>query len=333
MRKVVITGMGTISQAGGTVEELCHQLGTGCFNYKAKELKIDFNDENILKSYPRLDKACRLFLTVSEQALKDAVLYPECRYSSSRIGIIVGTTFGVLDSQEQYLHRYFQTGIGFPAYFQQTAQNLISGITAYKYNLKGLNFSVFNEWTSGLDALVLGKELIAAGQLDAVVAGGIDILSPSVDRYYEELRNTGKLKDIFTVGEGCGVLVLEAEDTCADKSRIKGFIMDCRQGSFDNEEEVEKELIYILGQNHGIDNYIAGLREVQAGIAKKPEISMCIKKLLDFSPVLDSFGAAAGVLKTIYAASLNNQKSIIFNTNNLGQYSYLTVKGGCMLGK
>lgn len=145
-RKVVITGMGCLTPFGGTPEELCKNIDIllnknyedihpfGFTGHRINNFK--FYDDELLGKYPRLDLSCQYILHATKQALHSANITPEIG-KAYRIGIIIGSTFGLLDSQEKFLKMLYRTGKGSPMYFQQTANNLLSGIIAYKYHITG----------------------------------------------------------------------------------------------------------------------------------------------------------------------------------------------------
>lgn len=336
-RSVVISGMGCISAAGNTINEFCLNIksllekgrdarsGEFC---KKKMVDVDYNDPKILKVLPRLDKACKFVLKATEQALAKLELEHDTLSKDSRTGIIIGSSYGVLSSQGQYLEKLIQTKIASPLYFQSTTQNLLSGIIAYKYGIKGFNLTIMNGWTSGIDALALGSQMILSNQLDRVIVGGVDVLSPQIEQTYNNMYNRDLFTEEFIPGEGCGVIILEAYNEHSNKGSIQGRLIEWGQGNYFNSEEIEQELSYVLNKTSDKYYYFTNLNGTKID---KYENKVLLEKKIHNKFEIKSFigecAAASGMMQIIYAASLIGQTSIIFNVCDFGKYSYVIVKG------
>src|SRR5690606_16869877 len=140
-------------------------------------------------------------------------------------------------------------GIGFPVAFQQTPYNMLSGIIAYKYGIKGYNTTLLNGWTAGLDAFILGSQMITSNQVDYAIVGGIDILNKTVLAYYEELMTLGFLENNFIPREGCGVVLLKGIDVLElNAEPIKGTFISSEQGCFLNEQDIIDKFPKLISQ-------------------------------------------------------------------------------------
>jgi 3-oxoacyl-[acyl-carrier-protein] synthase II len=104
---------------------------------------------------------------------------------------------------------------------------MISGHLSIKYGFKGPNLSVVTACTTGLHAIGLAARLIEGGDADAMVAGGAEAtvcplgvggfasaraLSTRNDDPACASRPWDKDRDGFVLGEGAGIMVLEAWD-------------------------------------------------------------------------------------------------------------------------
>jgi 3-oxoacyl-[acyl-carrier-protein] synthase II len=264
-KTVVVTGMGCITPVGHSVHSYCDFVvnflnrisSVEQFNDNVRRVKsFVFSDEKVS---PNLDIACKYLLKAADQALTDSGVDVLKLYDTTRIAVIIGTKFGVFESQEQFLYRLKNTGIAFPMLFQQTANNLLSGIIAYRYGITGFNTTICNGWTSGLDAMILGEQLICNNEVDLAIVGGVDFLNEPIAGYYTELIREGMLTQEFVIGEGSGVVIMEAKDAVIKhKRQYKGQIVKHGQLSFYEDNQVSEDLINILDNLPDIEVYMAG---------------------------------------------------------------------------
>jgi 3-oxoacyl-[acyl-carrier-protein] synthase II len=113
--------------------------------------------------------------------------------------------------------------LGIPQYMPNAAAAAIT----MKHGIRGQSFQVGSACASGAHAIGLAMRMIQYGEADAVVCGGTEAtltefaeasfanmqaLSPTGISRPFDLRRDG-----FVMGEGAGVLVLEAEDTARER--------------------------------------------------------------------------------------------------------------------
>ena len=110
------------------------------------------------------------------RAQVDALL---SRFGAERVALIVGTSTGGLDEGSHAADVHRQTG-QFPQGFDYTVQELgdVAAFLARSLGIKGPVHSTSTACSSGAKALASGARLLRSGMVDAVIAGGVDALSP-----------------------------------------------------------------------------------------------------------------------------------------------------------
>lgn len=329
-KTIVISGMGCICNIGNSVSEFCYntnQLMNGKIKQELEKIRIvdlEYQDTIAEKAMPRTDKCCKLLLAAVDEALQGIEIE---KLKKKRVGILIGSSYGVANAQGDYLNTLNRINRGLPTYFQATTQNLLSGMIAYRYGLKGLNFTIIDGWTSGLDAVMLGKSYIQNGEVDMVIAGGVDCISPIVQSYHKELLQTGIITENFCQGEGCGVVVLEDINESNQKA-YKGKIKAVRQGSFYGQSDFEQELQKNEDLYEDIQHYYSN---ENGTIYDKYEKDLLIKMNLPDSISIKRYtgecGAASGILQMIHTLEEHSEYSLILNAGCQGKYTYCLLEG------
>jgi 3-oxoacyl-(acyl-carrier-protein) synthase len=332
-RVAVITGVGCITPLGNSPEDFRREIASmirentpaGADRIHLMERRVKdfiFSDRELLQKYPRLDIGCQYILQAARQAIDDANLTPE-RIKNYRVGVIVGSTFGMLDSQEKFLRMLYRTGKGSPMYFQQTANNLPSGIIAYKYRIDGINVTLYNGWTAGLDAIILAGQLISSDQADIVIAGGVDILNESIHSQYRFYMNKKSFHHSFLPGEGAGVLILEPEELAWDrKQKSRGKIMAGEQRTFLRNRDFKQALNETIS---GMDFsfYFSNMNRTPLDDFENEVIESQKLNEIALKNHMGECGAASGVLQAIYALHLDGA-SLVVNAG-MGRVSFLQI--------
>jgi 3-oxoacyl-[acyl-carrier-protein] synthase II len=165
-------------------------------------------------------------------ALADATMAPGERGAADpeRIGIYLGSALGGIAFAEAQHERYMERGI--KAVAPTLALAVFGGAApaniGIALDVRGPILSTANSCASG--AVAIGEALgaIRAGEIDAAIAGGVEIpLSPLAFGAFDIIRALGNghnddpthasrpfdaERDGFVMGEGAGLLVLEAEE-------------------------------------------------------------------------------------------------------------------------
>ncbi|HEX5825317.1 MAG TPA: beta-ketoacyl-[acyl-carrier-protein] synthase family protein [Candidatus Limnocylindrales bacterium] len=246
-RRVWITGVGPITPIGTGRDAFRAGLRAGRSPVKRidrfdpspfrSQVAAQVDDFDPLAWMPRktarqLDRFSQFGLVAGQLALADAGLRPgeDGGAAPSRIGIYLGSALGGIAYAEEQHERYMERGI------KAVAPNLALAVfggaapanLGIALDVRGPILSTANSCASG--AVALGEALgaIRAGDIDAAIAGGVEIpLSPlafgafdiiralsagSNDDPEHACRPFDRLRDGFVMGEGATLLVLEAED-------------------------------------------------------------------------------------------------------------------------
>jgi len=127
----------------------------------------------------RYDRPSLLCLSAASNLLEGQPLAPEARKSC---GVIVGTMSASLEVNELFAARLRERGAkgAEPRRFPATSPNLAPGRAAIAFGLQGPNFSVGAGPAAALEALLLGVELLAAGDAQSLLVLAVEDVGPVV---------------------------------------------------------------------------------------------------------------------------------------------------------
>ena len=243
-RRVVITGLGLISQVGNSVAEGWANIlagrsgianvsrfdasGLSCrFAGEVKDFKIE--DYIPIKEARHMDTFIHYGLAASIQAVLDSGLPTGEALSAEqaeRIGCMVGSGIGGLPLIEETQIEYAARGARriSPFFVPASIINMISGHLSIKYGFTGPNLALATACSTGLHAIGMAGRLIEYGDVDVMVAGGAEstvsplgiggfaaarALSSRNDDPQTASRPWDRDRAGFVLGEGSGVVVLE----------------------------------------------------------------------------------------------------------------------------
>ena len=263
MRRVVVTGLGTINPLGNNVESSWNSLinsnsGISTItkfqvdNYPCKIAgSIDdtnLNNEIISnRDQRKIDRFITLGLIAAEEAIKDSG-FVSGEDSSLRSGVMVGSGIGGLDTIYKNSSILDNQGIRkiSPFFIPSSLINLLSGHISIKYNLKGPNSSPVTACATGTHAIGDSFTIIKNNKADLMVCGGAEaaicplgISGFSAARALCDTFNNSpekgsrpwdKDRSGFVMGEGAGVLVLEEYEHAKRRNakiygEVKGYGM------------------------------------------------------------------------------------------------------------
>jgi 3-oxoacyl-[acyl-carrier-protein] synthase II len=246
-RRVWITGLGLVTPVGTGVTPFWHGVRAGRspvrridrfdaapFRSQVAAQIDDFEplDHMDHKTARQLDRFSQFALVAGRLALADASLEPGAAGSASRerIGVYLGSALGGIAYAEAQHRRFIEGGI------RTVAPNLALAVfggaapanLGIALDVRGPILSTANSCASGAVALGEALRAIRDGTIDAAIAGGAEVpLSPlafgafdiiralsshSNDQPERAARPFDAARDGFVMGEGAGLLVLEAED-------------------------------------------------------------------------------------------------------------------------
>ena len=263
MRRVVVTGLGTINPLGNTVESSWGALinsNSGISQISKFDVdgypctiagNIDdslINDQIVSQRDQRkIDRFIALGLLAAHEALVDSGFNAD-DVSSLRSGVMVGSGIGGLDTIYKNSSVLDNQGIRkiSPFFIPSSLINLLSGHISIRYNLKGPNSSPVTACATGTHAIGDSFTLIKNGKADLMVCGGAEaaicplgiagfsaaraLCNTFNDQPTKGSRPWDKDRSGFVMGEGAGVLVLEDLEHAKKRNakiygEIKGYGM------------------------------------------------------------------------------------------------------------
>lgn len=241
LRRVVITGIGTINPLGHDKEEFFKALDEGVSGaapitrFDAHLFKTRFacevKDYDPFKYFDRKearkqDRYCQFAQIAADQAIADSKLDLETE-DKSRIGVIIGSGVGGIETMTNEVIDFVKNNYEprfSPFLIPKMIADIASGLVSIKYGFMGPNYATVSACASSSHALHNSFNLIKYGEADIIVAGGAEaaITIPGVGGFSSAQaisqrnddpktasRPFDKDRDGFVLGEGAGILVLE----------------------------------------------------------------------------------------------------------------------------
>ncbi len=241
MRRVVITGLGTINPLGHNVADFWDAIQAGrsgvgpitrfdVTDYQTKiaaEVK-DFNAADFMdrRDARKMDLFSQYAVAAALEAMRDAGLEAGLA-DPSRLGVILGVGIGGFQTIEDSYLTLYEKGPGRvpPMTIPKLIANIGPGNVAIALNAQGPVYSLATACASGTDAIGNALRWIREGHGDVVVSGGVEacvtklgvsgfnVIQALSTRYNDQpeiaSRPFDRDRDGFVIGEGAGVLVCE----------------------------------------------------------------------------------------------------------------------------
>ncbi len=240
MRDVVITGVGAVTPLGDGARALYERWSAGVSAIRDGEAPcsdFDVTDYMTPKQARRADRATQLAVAAGAEAISDA-WGDDLPYESELIGCVLGTGIGgiaTLEGNHDVLRDRGADSVS-PLAIPLMMSNAGSAAISLRHDLRGPVFSVVSACAAGSHAIGTAMRMIQHGEADAVVTGGAEApltpLSRACFKRMNAISPTGvsrpfdARRDGFVMGEGAGVLVLEAGDAArARGARILGTML------------------------------------------------------------------------------------------------------------
>jgi 3-oxoacyl-[acyl-carrier-protein] synthase II len=240
-RRVAVTGLGIVSPVGNDVVAawgsiLAGRSGIGPvarfdtanfpthFGGEIRELNLE--PYLTAKEARRMDPFMQYGVVAGMQAMRDSGLQVT-EANADRIGVLMGSGMGGLESIEEAYDRYMDTHSPkkvSPFFIPASIINLVSGHLSIAFKITGPNLAVATACTTSTHALGLAMRLIQFGDADAMIAGGSEMstcvtgmsgfaqakaLSQRNDDPQGASRPWDKDRDGFVMGDGAGAMMLE----------------------------------------------------------------------------------------------------------------------------
>lgn len=240
-KRVVITGIGTVTSYGDGVEtfwdkllagksgiarvesfdvtDYASQVGAECLHFNAG----DYMDP---KEARRNDRYTQFAVAGARMALKDAGLEPE-NLEADRFGVLIGSGIGGMITIQTQSRRLFEMGPRkvSPFMIPSLIANIASGVVAIEVGARGPNYGIVSACASGTHSIGEAYQMVRDGEADVMLAGGSEAaitelgyagfcsmkaMSTSYNDTPERAsRPFDKGRDGFIMGEGTGILLLE----------------------------------------------------------------------------------------------------------------------------
>ena len=249
MTPVVVTGMGLVTPLGCGVKTTWDRLVAGQSGISgvqhfdvsdlpakiagqvpegpASEGKFTADEWVSTKDQRKMDRFIIYAMVAADQAVADSGLAPDTDEARERVGVMIGSGIGGLESiyngsitlKEQGPRRIT------PFFIPAALINLASGHVSIKYGFRGPNHAPVTACSTGAHAIGDAARLIMYGDADVMVAGGAEAAVSRIgiagfaaaralstgynDTPEKASRPWDEGRDGFVMGEGAGVVVLE----------------------------------------------------------------------------------------------------------------------------
>lgn len=175
----------------------------------------------------KLDPFSVYALVAAEEAIRDARL-DSGALDGERVGVILGSGVGGVQTLEEQQKVLLERGPRrvTPFFVPRMIVNIAAAQVAIRWGFKGPNYTIVSACASANDAIGSALRLIQYGDMDVVITGGTEAsvtpltiagfgnmkaLSTRNDDPPAASRPFDAERDGFVLGEGAGILVLEAE--------------------------------------------------------------------------------------------------------------------------
>ena len=240
-QRVVVTGLGAVASIGHDVETFWNSLlagksGVGRVTHFdptnfTTQIGAEVRDWDIEKFWDpkearRNDRYTHFGMAAAKQAFADAGL-DMAREDPDRVGVIIGSGIGGMETHEVQLKRFFDGGPRkvSPFTIPSLISNICSGLFAIEIGARGPNFCIVSACATGTHAIGEAMHMIRRGDAEIIIAGGAEApITPFAYASFCSMkamstRNDDPLtasrpfsagRDGFVMGEGAGILVLES---------------------------------------------------------------------------------------------------------------------------
>jgi 3-oxoacyl-[acyl-carrier-protein] synthase II len=240
-RRVVITGVGAVTPLGVGARTLHERWLAGqCGIEEGVGRCADFDPTVVLsaKEARRTDRFAQLALAACQEALDDAGWGDGAPYEAEDVGCVLGTGIGGMATFEDSHAALRDRGARAvpPLSIPLLMANAGAAALSMRYGLRGQVYGIVSACAAGTHAIGAAVRMIQAGDAEAVVTGGAEAtLTPFAAAAFAALDATSTAgisrpfdarRDGFVMGEGAGVLVLEAADRALERgARILGEVL------------------------------------------------------------------------------------------------------------
>ncbi len=262
MRRVVVTGMGTVNSLGNNKDEFWKNIAGNKLGFSfiekfdtsrtgvkiASEVKNFIPDECFdKKELRRTDVFSQFAVTAAMEALRDSGT--DFRdIDQYRTGVIIGCGIGGIELTLEEHNKYLEKGPGRMSvfYVPMMISNMAAGTIAMKTGFRGDNFAAVTACASSTHAIGEAFRKIKDGYLDVCLCGGTEsCITEFTIGGFNNMKALSRSEDLerasipfdkerngFVLGEGSGVLVLEEYEHAVSRgariyAEIAGYGATC----------------------------------------------------------------------------------------------------------
>lgn len=241
LKRVVVTGLGTLNPIGNSIDEYWRNLENGvsgcelitCFDTTKFKTKFACQVKNFdglqhfdRKELRKYDPYCQYAMVSAHEAFLDSGLDVE-KIDHDMAGVIWSSGIGGMHSLMEELKGYF-AGDGSPRFspffIPKMIADIASGHISIRYGFRGPNYSTVSACASSTHGLIDSMYLIKMGKANIMITGGseaaineaglggfnaMQALSTNNDEYKTASRPFDGTRDGFVMGEGGAALILE----------------------------------------------------------------------------------------------------------------------------
>ncbi len=243
-RRVVVTGLGAVTPIGIGAHEFWQGLLAGRsgvvnvthFDCSAIATRIaaqveGFRPEDYLerKDAKRMDRFCQFAIASAQMAVSDANLTIDDA-NRARVGVFIGSGIGGIATLEDQHTKLMEGGLGrvSPFFIPMMIANIAAGQVALRFGAQGPSECAVTACATSSNSIGDAFDTIRRGAADAALAGGSEAaITPLAMAGFSNMRAMTKRnddpahasrpfdknRDGFILGEGSGIVVLEALDT------------------------------------------------------------------------------------------------------------------------
>ena len=258
-RRVVVTGLGSITSLGHDVDAFWASLVAGRCGIQrvslfdpsdfASQIGAEVRDWDVTKHMDpkearRNDRYTHFGFVAAKQAFADSGL-DMAKEDGDRVGVMIGSGIGGMYTFESQLKVLAERGPRkvSPFTIPSLIGNMCAGLVAIEYGARGPNFGVVSACATGTHAIGEAAHAIRRGDADVMIAGGSEAaitpfayasfcamkaMSTNNQAPEKASRPFDRNRDGFIMGEGAGMLVLES----LEHARARGARIYCELAGY-----------------------------------------------------------------------------------------------------
>ena len=239
LRRVVITGVGTVNPLGNSVDEYWKNLINGvsgagpithfdaskhATQFACEVKNFDATQYMERKEIRKCDLYTQYAFASTDQAIKDSGLDLE-KIDGDRTGVIWGAGIGGLQTFFEECRTFKEERPRFsPFFIPKMIANIAGGLLSIKYGFRGPNYTTVSACASASHAMIDAFNMIRMGKADIMVTGGSEAgvnvagmagfnsmraISTRNDDPTTASRPFDKDRDGFVMGEGSAAFIFE----------------------------------------------------------------------------------------------------------------------------